>query len=94
MFRLDCDSLRVTCITPGPGMTVAVQVYMPEDAVRSEGIFSVILYSPAEAIILVVLPPGPASLPVRLAHDCPWHYKGSIVQVKHVISNGSYIHEN
>ena len=67
MSRLERDSLLLaTFKTPGPGMTVAVQVYVPEREASSEGILNVILYTSAESIIgiVVLLPPGPPRFPV------------------------------
>ena len=67
MSRLEFDSLLLmTFTTPGPGMTVALQVYVPERVARSEEICKVILYTPAESItgIVVFLPPGPPRFPV------------------------------
>ena len=68
MFRLECDSLLlVTLTTPGPGIRVALQIYVSERVASSEGISNVILYTPAESItgiIVVLLPPGPPRFPV------------------------------
>ena len=64
MSRLDCDSLPLTYKLLGSGMTVTVQVYVSEDVARSDGMSSLIVYIPAEAIMVVVLPPDPPSLPV------------------------------
>ena len=82
MSRLECDSLPVTCITPGPGMTVAVQVYVPEDVACNDGISSVILYSPAEATMVVLLPPGPARLPVTVTSLSTTAGSSRMVQVR------------
>ena len=43
---------------------MAVQVYVSEDVACSEGISSLIVYIPAEEIMVVLLPPGPPRLPV------------------------------
>ena len=60
MFRLLCDSLRWTYITPEPGSTVAVQVYVSEGVASSEGIYSIILYTPSEGVTMeLFLPLGP-----------------------------------
>ena len=67
MSRLEYDSLPRTFITPVPGMTVALQVYVLERVASSEGILNVILYTSAESItgiIVVLLPPGPPRFPV------------------------------
>ena len=68
MSRLECDSLLLTTFTtPGPGLTVALQVYVSERVAHSEEICNVILYTPAESItgiIVVLLPPGPPRFPV------------------------------
>ena len=68
MSRLERDSLLLmTFTTPGPGMRVALQVYISERVASSEGISNVILYTPAESItgiIVVLLPPGPPRFPV------------------------------
>ena len=63
-------------------MTVAVQTYVPKDVARSKGISIMILYSPAEAIILVVLPPGPASLPVTATSMSTVAGSSRMVQVR------------
>ena len=52
------DSLLWTYITPEPGSTVAVQVYVPEKVARSEGIYSIILYTPSEGVTLVLFSPA------------------------------------
>ena len=53
------DSLLWTCITSEPGLTVAVQVYVSEGVARSEGIYSIILYTPSDIVTLVLLLPAP-----------------------------------
>ena len=67
MSRLECDSLLLTTFTtPGPGMSVALQVYVSERVAHSEEICNVLLYTPAESItgIVVLFPPGPPRFPV------------------------------
>ena len=64
MSRLDSDSLPLTYKLLESGMTVTLQVYVSEDVARSDGMSSLIVYVPAEAIMVVLLPPGPPSLPV------------------------------
>ena len=56
MSRLeDLDSLCWTYITPGPGSTVAVQVYVSERVASSEGISSMVLYTPTDVITAVFI---------------------------------------
>ena len=64
MSTLDCDSLPQTYKLLESGMTVTVQVYVSEDVARSDGMSSLIVYIPTEAIMVVVLPPGPSRIPV------------------------------
>ena len=64
MSKLDSDSLLLTYKLLGSGMTVTVQVYVSEDVAHSDGMSSLIAYIPAEAIMVVLLPPGPARSPV------------------------------
>ena len=64
MSRLDSDSLPLTYKLLESGMTVTVQVYVSEDVARSDGMSSLIVYTPAEAIMVVLLPPGPPRFPV------------------------------
>ena len=60
MFKLsERDSLLCTYITPEPGSTVAVQVYVSEKVARSEGIYSIILYTPSEVVTVVLFLPAP-----------------------------------
>ena len=61
----DVKPLRWTYITPEPGLTVAVQVYVSEAVACSEGIYSRILYTPSEVITAVLfLPARPWRFPV------------------------------
>ena len=60
MFKLsECDSLLRTYITPEPGSTVAVQVYVSEKVAHSEGIYSIILYTPSDIVTVVLFLPAP-----------------------------------
>ena len=52
MSRLDSDSLPLTYKLLESGMTVTVQVYVSEDVARSNGMSSLIVYIPAEAIMV------------------------------------------
>ena len=82
MSRLDCDSLPLTYVLLEPGMTVTVQVYVPEDVARRKGISSMSLYIPAEAIIVVLFPPGPPSLPVTTTSMSTTAGSNQMVQVR------------
>ena len=64
MSKLDRDSLPLTYKLLESGMIVTVQVYVSEDVARSDGMSSLIVYIPTEAIMVVLLPPDPARIPV------------------------------
>ena len=65
MVRLsECDSLRWMYITSVPGSTVAVQVYVSEGVARSEGMYSIILFTPSEVVTVVLLLPAPRRFPI------------------------------